>query len=122
MKFNNIKKNFTGLIVASLITCGASTVAMAASQSLNGGGATWYGGEDGNGILYSKLYDNKTDGVIYSVTVWVKDDKGTTSQKSGTTSGVGSAGQVKVTRASTHSNPFVAEKTGYKDFVVKSAY
>jgi hypothetical protein len=120
MEFNKIKKGVTGLMAVGMMTFGFSMVTLAASQSLNGGGATWYGGEDSDGILYSKLYDNKADGVNYSVTVWVTDDKGNTSQKSGTTSAVGSAGQVKVTRASTHFNPFVTEKSGYKNFVVNS--
>ncbi|WP_110114472.1 hypothetical protein [Bacillus sp. CGMCC 1.16541] len=121
MEFKKIKKGATGLLAACVMTLGFSTVAMAASESLNGGGATWYGGENADGILYSKLWDRKSDGIVYSVTVWVTDDKGTTSQKSGTTSGVDAAGEVKVTRASTHSNPFVPERTGYKDFVAKSA-
>lgn len=120
MGVNKIKKSVTGLMAAGMLTFGLSAVALAASESLNGGGATWSGGENSDGILFSQLRDNKADGVNYSVLVWVKDDKGNTSQKSGTTSAVGAAGQVKVTRASTHSNPFVAEKAGYKNFVVKS--
>lgn len=121
MDFKKIKKGATSLIAACMMTAGFSVVAMAASESLNGGGATWSGGEDADGILFSQLQDNKSDGIVYDVTVWVTDDKGTTSQKSGTTSGVGAAGQVKVTRAATHSNPFVTEKAGYKNFVAKSA-
>lgn len=109
-------------IVTSLVLVGMmSGVAMAASQVLNGGGATWYGGEDADDILFSKLWDNAADGIKYDVIVWCTDDKGGTSQKSGTTSGVGAAGEVKVIRASTHANPFVAEKCGYKNFVARTA-
>ncbi|MGE7920352.1 hypothetical protein ACQKM9_15645 [Viridibacillus sp. NPDC093762] len=116
MDFKKIKKGTVGLLAAGMMTAGFSVVAMAASESLNGGGATWYGGEDGDGILYSKLWDRKSDGVKYEVRVWVQDDKGQKSEKTGTTSGVDAAGEVKVTRASTHSNPFVPEKSGYNDF------
>ena len=121
MNFKKIKKGATGLIAACMMTAGFSVVAMAASESLNGGGATWSGGENADGILFSQLRDNKNDGIVYDITVWVTDDKGVTSQKAGTTNAVGAAGQVKVTRAATHSNPFVADKAGYKDFKAKSA-
>lgn len=90
--------------------------AFAASESLNGGGATWSGGEDSDGILFSQLRDNYNDGIRYSVRVWVQSDDGQKSEKTGTTNAVGAAGQVRVTRASTHSNPFVTEKCGYNDF------
>jgi hypothetical protein len=122
MIFKKLKKGVTSLLAAGVITSVFTVAAMAASESLNGGGATWYGGENADGILYSQLRDNASDGVVYSVTVWVKDDKGGLSEKSGTTTGVGTAGQVSVTRGATHANPFVAEKCGYKNFVVKSAY
>ena len=120
MNFKTIKKGATGLVAACMMTAGFSVVAMAASKSLNNGGATWYGGEDGDGILYSKLWDNESDGLQYKVRVWVQDDKGQKSEKTGTTDAVEEAGEVKVTRASTHSNPFVAEKSGYNDFEVIS--
>jgi hypothetical protein len=121
MKSKRFKKVVTSLLAACMMSLTFSVVAMAASESLNGGGATWYGGEDADGILYSKLWDNASDGLVYTVTVWVTDDKGGTSQKTGTTTAVGEPGEVKVIRAATHSNPFVAEKCGYKDFVVKPA-
>ena len=121
MGLNKIKKGATSLLAACMITSVFSIAAMAASESLNGGGATWSGGENADNILYSTLQDNKSDGGVYDITVWVTDDKGGTSEKSGTTSGVGEVGQVTVTRGATHSNPFVAEKTGYKNFVAKAA-
>lgn len=122
MKFKKLKKCVTSLVAAGVITSVFTVAAMAASESINGGGATWSGGEDADGILYSQLRDNVSDGVVYGVTVWVKSDDGQSSQKTGTTTGVGATGQVRVTRAATHKNPFVAEKCGYKDLVVKSAY
>ncbi len=120
MGVNKIKKSVTGLMAAGMLTFGLSAVALAASESLNGGGATWSGGVNSDNIIYSQLRDNKVDNVQYSVLVWVTDDKGNTSQKSGTTTDTGAKGQVKVTRGATHSNPFVTEKAGYKNFVVKS--
>lgn len=121
MGVNKIKKSVTGLMAAGMLTVGLSTVALAAtSVSLNNGGATWSGGENSDDIIFSQLRDNKEDNLKYSVTVWVKNDKGETSEKAGTTSAVGAPGQVKVTKGATHKNPFVAEKAGYKNFVVKS--
>lgn len=113
MKVKKIKKGFTSLLAACMVSSIVTITALAASESINGGGATWYGGEDSEGILFSKVWDNKADGIVYDCTVWVQDDKGNKSEKSGTTSGVEEAGEVKVTRASTHSNPFVPEKCGY---------
>lgn len=121
MNFEKVKKGTTGFVAACMMTAGLSVVAMAASESLNNGGATWSGGENEDGILYSQLRDNKSDGLVYDVKVWVQDDKGIKKEKTGTTTGVGAAGQVRVSKAATHSNPFVAEKVGYNNFVVKAA-
>lgn len=115
MKF---KKCITSVLTACAITSALTIAAMAASESLNGGGATWYGGEDSENILFSKIWDNASDGLRYNATVWVQDDKGGKSEITGTTTGVGASGEVKVTRGATHSNPFVAEKSGYKNFSV----
>lgn len=113
---SSVKKVLAGSMMAMIF----SVSVLAASESLNGGGATWSGGENSDGILYSKLVDNEEDGIQYSVTVWVKSDDGISKEKSGTTDAVGSAGQVYVSKAATHKNPFVAEKCGYNSFVAKS--
>jgi hypothetical protein len=119
MKMNNkiVKKV---AVVATLLTMslGMSLTAFAASESLNGGGATWSGGENSDGILYSQVRDNTNDGLRYKVTVWVKSDDGVKKSKTGTTSGVGKKGQVRISKASTHNNPFVKEKAGYKNLLV----
>lgn len=116
-----MKKGIKGFITTCMATMLVTATVFAASESLNGGGATWSGGEDSEGILFSQLRDNKEDGVRYEVKVWVQSDDGQKSEKFGTTNGVGASGQVRVTRASTHSNPFVAEKTGYNSFKAVSA-
>lgn len=94
---------------------------LAASKSLNNGGATWSGGENSDNIVYSKVIDLKKDNLCYKVCVWVKNDKGKRKEKTGTTSAVGSKGQVKVTMGASHSNPFIAEKAGYKNLEVVPA-
>jgi hypothetical protein len=98
-----------------------SASVFAATESLNGGGATWYGGENTDEVLFSILRDNYVDGIRFKVTVWVKNDKKVKKEKTGITNGVGKKGEVKVTMASTHSNPFVPERTGYKDFICLAA-
>ena len=50
------------------------------------------------------------------VTVWARNDKGEQNSKTGTTSAVGEAGQIRTTIKATHSNPLVKEKAGYKGF------
>ena len=42
----------------------------------------------------------------------------TTSEKTGTTTGKGAPGQVKISVGATNSNPFVANRSGYNDFSV----
>lgn len=116
----SFKKSGKGILVGCLLSVMLTATAFAATESLNNGGATWYGGEDGEGILYSRLEDNKADNLRYKVTVWVKSDTGLKSEKTGTTNGVGKSGSVEVTRASTHKKPFTPEKAGYKDFEVVS--
>lgn len=112
-----MRKRIISLLAVGALISVTSITAMAASESLNGGAASWYGGESDN-ILYSKLQDNKNDGLRHKATVWVKNDKGNRNTKTGTTSGVGSRGQVKTTIGATHSNPFVVEKTGYNNYSV----
>ncbi|MCR5630049.1 hypothetical protein [Eubacterium sp.] len=109
------KKTVACLLMATTVL-GAATLAYASSESLNNGGATWYGGEDGDGILYSRLEDNKSDGIRYHVTVWCKSDDGQSSSNTGDTFDVGRKGCVSVTRGATHQNIFVVEKCGYKNF------
>ncbi len=114
------KKGFKGLFTICMVLMLGSTTVLAASESLNGGGATWSGGEN-DGTLYSQLQDNANDGVRYEVNVWVKSDDGKKSEKFGTTNAVGEAGEVKVTRAATHKYPLVTEKCGYNSFKAVNA-
>ena len=89
----------------------------AGTKKLDGGKATWTGGEDtGTHKIYSQLRDNKKDSIRYKVTVWVRNDAGKQNSKTGTTSGTGAAGQVKTTIKATHAKPLVTEKAGYKNF------
>jgi len=108
------------VISSTVATCAMAAVisisAFAASKPLHGGGATWSGGINSNRIIYSKVVDNKKDNIAYKVTVWVKNDKGAKSEKTGTTSGKGDSGKVQVTRGATYLNPFAANTCGYKDF------
>lgn len=115
-----MKKGLKRFITTCMATMLVTTTVLAASESLNGGGATWSGGEN-DGTLYSQLRDNKDDGVRYEVKVWVQSDDGKKSEKFGTTNAVGASGQVRVTRAASHSNPFVTEKSGYNSFKAISA-
>lgn len=104
-------------ILGILLIVGTISSVLAGSEKLDGGKATWTGGEDtGTVKIYSQLRDNKKDSIRYKVTVWVRNDKGQQNSKTATTSAVGAAGQVKTTIKATHSNPFVPEKTGYKGF------
>lgn len=49
----NFKKKIVTFGLVSIMTLGLSVSALAASQSLNGGGATWKGGENSSDIVYS---------------------------------------------------------------------
>lgn len=114
MKFN---KSVVSVITACMIVTSFTAVAMAASASLDGEKCTWYGGISEKKI-YSKVWDREKDGRRYNVTVWVKDDNGDTDSRTGTTSGVDAAGEVKVTKTATYDHPFKANKSGYKDFSI----
>lgn len=117
-----INKKLSSVLASFMMVMILSVTAMAASQSLNGGGATWSGGENEDKIIYSKLVDNKADNIKYSVRVWVKSDDGVKKEKSGTTSGTGSAGKVYVSKGATHKNPFVGETCGYNNFIAVATY
>lgn len=104
-------------ILGLLLIVGIVSSVLAASEKLDGGKATWTGGEDtGIAKVYSQLRDNKKDSIRYKVTVWARNDKGKQNSKTGTTSAVGEAGQIRTTIKATHSNPLVTEKAGYKGF------
>ena len=113
-----VKKTVKAGMVGGLMSMMMVSSVFAATQSLNGGKATWSGGENTDGILYSKLIDNVNDGLRYKACVWVRNDMGQYNQKTRTTTGVGKNGQVKVTIAATHKNPLKTEKAGYKEFQV----
>lgn len=113
-----IKKMFSGLFVAGIITVTSVGAAFAASESLNGGSATWSGGVNSSNILYSQVVDNKSDGLRHSVTVWVENDKGTRNERQGVTSGVGEAGKVYTQVGATDDSIFVPNKCGYKNYSV----
>ncbi|HOV25082.1 MAG TPA: hypothetical protein PK566_01800 [Pseudobacteroides sp.] len=113
-----LRKHITGILAGCVIVASLSIAVIAASESLNQGGGTWSGGENENGILYSKVVDEKEDGLAFKVTVWVQSDDGKKVEKTGTTSAKGEKGKVEATKASTHKNPFVTEKCGYKNLEV----
>ena len=115
MKNNLIRKCISGLAVG-MVMMSFSAVAFAASESINGGLAEWYGGiDDDSNKIYSKVWDLKNDGIRYNVTVWVQDDNGDKSTKVGTTSGVKAAGEVKVTKTATYDHWLTTNKCGYKN-------
>jgi hypothetical protein len=68
---------------------------MAATELLNQGGGTWSGYESDK-TLYSKVVDNKNDGLAFKVTVWVKSDDGNKTEQPGTTKAVGEKGRVQL--------------------------
>ena len=68
--------------------------------------------------FFSKVVDNKEDGLAFKVTVWVQSDNGLSSEETGTTSAKGDDGKVYVSRAASHKNPFVPERCGYKGLEV----
>lgn len=104
--------------VVLLTSIFVSPMAMyAASQSLDSGNATWYGGIY-NDLVYSKLWDHVVDGRRYQVTVWVADDTGDRDELTGKTTDVDAAGQVKITKPATYKYKIFPNRAGYKDFVV----
>lgn len=112
------KRILSGLLTLSV--CAAlSTVAFAASESIDGGSGSWYGGTDkGEQKIYSKVWDHKVDGRRYTVTVWVVDDNGDKDSVTGTTNGVDAEGEVKVTKTASYDHIFTSNKAGYKDLSV----
>ena len=114
----HFKKKIVTFGLVSIMTLGLSVSALAASQDLNGGGATWSGGENSSSIVYSQIVDNKNDGLRHKATVWVENDEGNYKSKTGTTTGVGKSGRVRVTVGASHSKPFKVERAGYKNYVV----
>lgn len=76
------------------------------------------GGENSSGIIYSEIVDKANDGLRHKATVWVENDEGNYKSRTGTTTGVGSSGKVRVTVGASHSNPFKTEKSGYKNYTV----
>ena len=112
---NKFKKAM--VYVCTVVTLFGTTTAVyaGASKTLNGGGAKWTGGETSDGFLYSNLYDEKVDGIKYSVTVWVDPDWGSKKEKSGETTAKGKKGRVHVKKSATHKNPLIVEKCGYKN-------
>lgn len=117
MKLKN--KIISSLLLASVL--GTSIVAYAASESLDGGSGSWYGGID-NHVVYSKVWDHKVDGRRYHATVWVKDDNGDRDEVTGTTNGVDEDGEVKVTKTASYDHWFTPNKAGYKNFSIITNY
>lgn len=115
MKLKN-KAMMSGVLLASIFV---SPMAMyAASQSLDSGSATWYGGVYNESLVYSKLWDHVVDGRRYQVTVWVADDTGDKDELTGQTTDVDAAGQVKLTKPATYEHKTVPNRAGYKDFAI----
>mgnify|MGYP003187890118 CR=1 FL=1 len=62
-------------ILGLLLIVGIVSSVLAASEKLDGGKATWTGGEDtGIAKVYSQLRDNKKDSIRYKVTVWARNE------------------------------------------------
>jgi len=118
MKFK--RRVMSALLLASLFI--TSIVAYAASESIDGGSGSWYGGITSSHVVYSKVWDHKVDGRRYNVTVWVKDDNGDRDEVTGTTNGVNAAGEVKVTKTASYDHWFTPNKAGYKDLSVITNY
>lgn len=111
----NVKRIICVLLVACILVA-IPIIAYAYNESsLDGGRASWYGGINSNDKIYSKVWDHKVDGRRYHVTVWVQDDNGNKTTKTGTTNGVDSAGQVIATRKATYNHLFATNKSGYKN-------
>lgn len=122
MKSKKILKQVSVFALLVTMSFGMSATVFAGSEkSISGDAAKWLGGENSDGDLYSIIRDLKKDGLRFSGTVWVKSDDGQKKEKTGTTTGVGKTGQVRVSKASTHQHPTVKEKTGYKNVVVVKA-
>ncbi|HEW2234953.1 TPA: hypothetical protein V0M64_000573 [Streptococcus pneumoniae] len=117
MKLKN--KIIGSLLLASVLI--TPIAVYAASESLDGGSGSWYGGID-NHVVYSKVWDHKVDGRRYHATVWVKDDNGDRDEVTGTTNGVDAAGEVIVTKIASYDHWFTPNKAGYKNFSVITSY
>ncbi|HFZ7228094.1 MULTISPECIES: hypothetical protein [Bacillota] len=113
MKLKN--KIISSLLLSSVLI--TPIAAYAASESLDGGSGSWYGGID-NHVLYSKVWDHKADGRRYHATVWVKDDNGDRDEVTGTTNGIDADGEVIVTKSASYDHFFTPNKAGYKDYAV----
>ena len=94
-------KRILSCLFALSICAAMSVVAFAASESIDNGSGSWYGGID-NHTIYSKVWDHVVDGRRYNVTVWVQDDNGDKDSVTGTTNGVDAAGEVKVTKTASY--------------------
>ena len=105
-------------LLAVCVCVAAPMVVFAASESIDGGSGSWYGGIDDNQKIYSKVWDHKVDGRRYTVTVWVADDNGDKDSVTGTTNGVNDEGEVKVTKTASHDHIFIPNKAGYKDLSI----
>lgn len=116
--FIKTRKRILSALLAASICAAMPVVAFAASESIDGGSGSWYGGIDSNHKIYSKVWDHKVDGRRYSVTVWVKDDNGDKDSVTGTTNGVNAAGEVKVTKTASYDHVFTPNKAGYKNLTV----
>ncbi|WP_027422222.1 hypothetical protein [Lachnobacterium bovis] len=105
-----------GISIPIVTLCFSSLVFAWSATTLDHGNAKWEGGESKNSYLYSRVMDLKRDGIRYHATVWVKCDNGSYNYKEGKTTDLGSNGWIQVRKKASHTNPFVSEKAGYKDF------
>lgn len=113
------KKRILSGLLALCVCAALSVVAFAASESIDGGSGSWYGGIDKNvQQIYSKVWDHEVDGRRYTVTVWVQDDNGDKDSVTGTTNGVDDEGEVKVTKTASYDHIFKPNKAGYKDLSI----
>lgn len=117
------KKLISCCTLALCMVFALSLTAFAASESIDGGSGSWYGGiieaaDEKDNRIYSKVWDHKVDGRRYTVTVWVKDDNGDKDSVTGTTNAVDAAGEVKVTKIASYDHWYRPNKAGYKDLSI----
>ena len=87
------------------------------AESLGSGKATWSGGENAAGYIYSKVTDVRKDGYRNYATVYVRNDKGQQNSKASHTVGAGTSFSAVI--KATHENPLVVEKAWYAGYWTK---
>lgn len=113
-----LKKYFgQAVLIASLVV--AFTMSVEAKTEILGRSVgKWNGGIRGKQV-YSEIQDTKRDNLRLHGTVYVRNDMGQTSKKTGYTKGVGK--KFYVTRSATYKNVFIPNKAWYSGFRTTNA-